>query len=86
MAAKAWKSGEEDSDGGWKEVVGRRRRRRDKKDVLPYTEEDFPSLIIKKVKEESPSNEVTGAHNITEEESSSDTTNTEACISRIDKI
>ena len=53
MAAKAWKSGgEEDSDGGWKEVVGRRRR--DKKDVLPYTEEDFPSLIIKKVKEESP--------------------------------
>ena len=48
MAAKAWKSGgEEDSDGGWKEVVGRRRRSREKK-------EDFPSLIIKKVKEESP--------------------------------
>ena len=35
-------------------MVGRRRRSREKKDVLTFTKEDFPSLIIKKVKEESP--------------------------------
>ena len=40
----------------------------EKKEVLPFIEEDFPSLITKKVKEESPSNEVTGAHYVTEEE------------------